>query len=388
MLSSGDRPGQFDAGVARPGHGPRLATPCQADRTMSRPSFAARAPGRVNLIGEHTDYNAGLALPMAIDRSVQVRWRPDPGSPTLRLRSSPEHEPAVLDAGLPVESVRDVRPGWARFPAAVASLLGVTVGGALEVSSTVPPGAGLSSSAALCVASALALGAGPGGPEATDVPGSDPLAIARLCQRAESAAGSPVGLMDPLVSIVGRRGHAVLIDFAAPTWSHVLLPPGLEVLVVDSGERRSLSDSPYGERRRQCEEAAAELGPLGRLELEDVSRLGSPTLRRRARHVVTECRRVREVVAALRDGDLEAVGAAMNESHESMAHDFEASTPRIDALVASLRGLPGVYGARITGGGFGGCVVAACREGAGLAERWPGPAWIVTATDGASVEPS
>ena len=361
---------------------------------MSTPSFVARAPGRVNLIGEHTDYNAGLALPMTIDRSLQVRWRPDPGSPTLRLRSSQEHEPAVLDAGLPVASVREIRPGWARFPAAVASLLGVTTGGTLEVSSTVPPGAGLSSSAALCVASALALGAGPGRrdvpdlPDLPDLPGSDPLAVARLCQRAESAAGSPVGLMDPLVSIVGRRNHAVLIDFAVPTWSHVLLPAGLEVLVVDSGERRSLSDSPYGERRRQCEEAAGEVGRLGRLELEDVSRLGSPTLRRRARHVVTECRRVREVVAALGAGELEAMGAAMNESHESMAHDFEASTPRIDALAASLRGLPGVYGARITGGGFGGCVVAACREGAGLAERWPGRAWVVTATDGASVKRS
>ena len=353
---------------------------------MSAPSFIARAPGRVNLIGEHTDYNVGLALPMTIDRAVRVRWRPDRGSPSLRLRSSPDHDPAVVDAGTPAEAVRDIQPSWARFPVAVASLLGMAAGGTLEVSSAVPEGAGLSSSAALCVSSALALGAWSGRTEAAGVRDPDPLDHARLCQRAESLAGSPVGLMDPLVSLVGRRNHAVLIDFAVPAWSHVALPQGLEMLVVDSGERRRLRESPYGARRRECEEAAAALGPLGRVELKDVARLGSPTLRRRARHVVTECGRVREVVAALRGGDLAAVGRAMNESHESMAHDFEASTPGIDALAASIRRLPGVYGARITGGGFGGCVVAACREGAALAERWPGRAWIVTATEGASVE--
>jgi galactokinase len=353
---------------------------------MSAPCFVARAPGRVNLIGEHTDYNAGLALPMTIDRAVRARWRPDPGSPGLRLGSPPDHEPAVVDAGAPAEAIGEIEPSWARFPVAVASLLGAATGGTLEISSTVPEGAGLSSSAALCVASALALGTGSGRPEAPGTQVSDPLEAARLCQRAESLAGSPVGLMDPLVSIVGRRNHAVFIDFSTPTWSHVMLPPGLEVLVVDSGERRSLRESPYGARRRECDEAAAALGPLGRLELEDVARLASATLRRRARHVVTECRRVRDVVAALRDGDLAAVGAAMDESHESMAHDFEASTPGIDALVASVRRLPAVYGARITGGGFGGCVVAACRQGAGLAERWPGRAWIVKATEGASVD--
>jgi len=353
---------------------------------MSARSFVARAPGRVNLIGDHTDYNAGLALPMTIDRAVRVCWRPDRASTSLRLRSSPDHEPALVDPGIPAEAVRDIQPSWARYPVAVASLLGVAAGGTLEISSTVPEGAGLSSSAALCVASALALGAWSGRPENRGARGLDPLDGALLCQRAESLAGSPVGLMDPLVSLLGRRNHAVFIDFSAPTWSHVALPPGLEVLVVDSGERRSLRDSPYGARRRECEEAAAALGPLGRLELRDVARLGSPTPRRRARHVVTECRRVRDVVAALRDGDLAAVGAAMNESHESMAVDFEASTPGIDDLAASIRRLPGVYGARITGGGFGGCVVVACRQGAGLAARWPGRAWIVTATDGASVD--
>lgn len=338
-------------------------------------TIAAYAPGRVNLIGEHTDYNRGLALPMAIDLGVELRWRPNLASPTLRLRSSQEDRPAVVPLAAGGDLAR-LEPPWARYPAAVAHLTGLAHGGEAEITSTLPQGAGLSSSAALCVACALAFGEDPGGPN------PDPVSMARLCQRAEALVGVEVGLMDPLVSMVGAADHAVLVDFSTLQWRLVPVPRQAQIVVVHSGERRGLSQSPYAERRRQCALAARTLGPLGQADEGAIGSLPG-VLAKRARHVITECRRVRQAASALAAGDLVEVGRLMDQSHRSLSDDFEASTPAIDELVGTLRSLPGVWGARLTGGGFGGCVVALCQPGALGEERWPKQAFGVKASAGA-----
>ncbi len=339
-----------------------------------RPGHGA-APGRVNLIGDHTDYNAGLALPMALDLRCEVRFDPAPGR-RLVVRSDAFIDPVVLALGTSAEP-GTLEPSWIGLVAALWEELGLDGGGTLEIHSDVPVGAGLSSSAALGVAVAAAAG----------VP-LEPWALARTCQRAEARVGASVGLMDPVVAVAARAGHALLIDFADSTFRLVPTPFGpsgeAEVVVVHSGEARRLAGSPYGERRRQCEEAASRLGtPLGRAGPDDAVRLEEP-LRSRARHVVTECRRVQAFADALGRGDLAGCGRLLDESHESLRRDFEVTTPTVDALVAELRRQPGVLGARMTGGGFGGCVIALSAPGALDLGRWPGRAWRVRPSDGAA----
>ena len=340
----------------------------------SRPGHGA-APGRVNLIGDHTDYNAGVALPVALDRRCEVRFDPDPGR-RLVVRSDAFAAPVVLTLGSSAEP-RTLEPSWIRLVAALWEELNPAGGGTLEIHSEVPVGAGLSSSAALGVAVAAAVGAP-----------LEPWALARSCQRAEARVGVSVGLMDPVVAVAARAGQALLIDFADTTFGFVPTPFGpsreAEVVVVHSGEARRLAGSAYGERRRQCEEAAARLGTaLGRAGPDDVARLEEP-LRSRARHVVTECRRVHAFVDALGSGDLSGCGRLLDESHESLRRDFEVTTPAVDALAAELRAQPGVLGARMTGGGFGGCVIALSAPGALDLGRWPGRAWRAHPCDGAA----
>jgi galactokinase len=325
----------------------------------------AVAPGRVNLIGEHTDHTGGLVLPMAIDRVTAVDG--DPGGDVVRLVSTHEREPAVVP--LVVGDPRGVAPPWARYVAGVVAATAPAVGFTGTVSSTIPIGAGLSSSAALEVAVALALGfRGP----------VDELAV--RCQEAEHrATGVPCGIMDQLASAAGVAGHALLIDCTTLAIRPVPIPEGVEVTVVDSGERRPLAGTAYGERRRSCEAAQARIGPLRDASPEDVDALADPVLRACARHVVTENQRVRDFVAALEAGDLAACGALLAASHASLRDDLRVSTPRLDALVDRLAATPGVFGARLTGGGFGGCAVALSEPGA-LREGW-----TVRARDGARV---
>jgi galactokinase len=241
------------------------------------------------------------------------------------------------------------------------------------VSTTLPIGAGLSSSAALEVAVALAIG----------LTGS-PLAVAQACQQAEQvASGVPCGIMDQLASTAGTAGHALLIDCGSLEVTPVPVPDSVEVVVIHSGETRALAGSAYAERRAQVEAAATALGaPLRGI---DAAALADPLLRRRARHVITENARVLAFAEALRSADWRAAGALMFESHRSLATDFEVSTPGLDALVDSLR-VDGAYGARLTGAGFGGCVVALVAAGAGsaLAARFE-RAWVVRAAGGATV---
>ena len=229
-----------------------------------------------------------------------------------------------------------------------------------EVTTTLPIGAGLSSSAALEVALALALGFEG---STTD--------LARLTQRAEQqASGVPCGIMDQLASAAGATGHALLIDCHALTIEPIAVPDDLEIRVIHSGQERQLADSAYAERTASVDAAEAVLGPLRLLaDPAAADELADPILRRRARHVITENARVRTVADALPSGDLDAVGRALVASHVSLRDDFEVSTPVLDTLVDRLNATEGVIGARLTGAGFGGCVVALTRPGT-LQEGW------------------
>jgi galactokinase len=224
------------------------------------------------------------------------------------------------------------------------------------VDATLPAGRGLSSSAALEVAVALALGAST----------SDPLALAQLCQRAEHrAVGVPTGIMDQLTILAAVEGAALRLDCRSLEVTAVALPDEVEVAVADSGLTRTVHGSAYAGRVADCARAEAELGgPLRDATASDAETLTDPVLRRRARHVVTENARVDAMVAALAAGDLRTAGALMAASQASLRDDYEVSTPALDELVGHLRGTPGVFGARLTGAGFGGCAVALCTPGA------------------------
>lgn len=335
----------------------------------SLPWVTATAPGRVNLMGDHTDHTGGRVLPMAIDRSTVVAGAREGRRVVLTSTS----EPLVADVPLAVDDPAAVEPAWARYVAGVVAVLRPATGlDGGRVASTVPIGGGLGSSAALEVALALALG----------FTGS-PLELARACQEAEHrASGVPCGIMDPLASAAAVAGHALLIDCTTLDVTPVPLPDEVEVVVVDSGVRRALTDSQYALRRAQCEAVQAVVGPLAQARLADLGELDGIALRR-ARHVVTENARVLEFADALRCGDLAGAGALMFESHRSLRDDFEVSVPALDDLVEALRAAPGVWGARLTGAGFGGHAVALARPGAltvGTPVRPSGPAAVVVSS--------
>jgi galactokinase len=327
----------------------------------------AYAPGRVNLIGDHTDYAGGLAVPMAIDLGTTVIGERTGRRVVLRSRQADEPAEVPLDVAEPAS----VEPAWARYVAGVVAELRPPAGFVGVVDSAVPIEAGLSSSAALELAVALALG----------FEGSaDDLAL--LCQRAEQrASGVPCGLMDQLTSARGRVGQALLIDFATLDVGYLPVPDDVEVVVIDSGQKRPLTSSAYAERRSQVDHAAQILGPLRDLPLDEVDRIDDVVVRQRARHVISENERVVLFAASFAAGDLETAGRIMVESHESLREDFEVSTDVLDSLVASAMATKGVYGARLTGGGFGGCIVALCQPGV-LA----GVGWRVRPSNGAQVD--
>jgi galactokinase len=322
----------------------------------------------VNLIGDHTDHTGGLVLPMAIDLGTTVAG--EAGGDVVSLRSAAETEIAVVP--LDVVDPATVSPGWARYVAGVIAELQPTAGFTGTVATTLPIGAGLSSSAALEVAVGLALG----------FDGS-PLALAELCQRAEQrASGVPCGIMDQLASAAGVAGHALRIDCTNLEVQTVPIPGDVEVVVVDSGQRRELATSPYAERAAACQAAQAVVGPLRDATASDLERLRDGVVRRRARHVVTENARVDQLVAAFGSGDRPSMADAMAASHRSLRDDFEVSTPVLDALVDELASRDGVIGARLTGAGFGGCVVALVERGAAL----PPSARRVLPSGGATLE--
>jgi galactokinase len=334
----------------------------------------AQAPGRVNLLGDHTDTTGGLVLPMAIDRVTQIHGTRLNG--WVRLRS--QQLEGVIEFPLDAPIAPQEGPAWGRYVAAVAAELSTVTelhGFDGEITSTVPVGGGLSSSAALEVAVALAL---------TPHMVWDATVLAELCRQAEhQASGVPCGVMDQLIALVGRAGCAVMIDCSTLEHSPVRLPPGIEVAVRFVAHRQ-LATSAYAQRTAEVQAVEMTLGPLRALGLSDLDRLsalGDSVLRRRARHVITENHRVRAGARALSSGDATAFGQAMVASHASLRDDFEVSTATMDEAVERWLDRPGVYGARLTGGGFGGCIVAVAEAGTFANDP---EVWLVTAVDGAT----
>ena len=327
--------------------------------------FTVSAPGRVNLIGEHVDYNDGFVLPMAIERHVSIRVRPR-ADEKVTLATERDPRPVTLDLAGPIDP-RERH--WSNYPAGVIEGFrrrGFAIPGFdATISATLPAGGGLSSSAALEVATATAI-------EALCGRSLPPDEKALLCQAAEHQfAQVPCGIMDQFAVCHGVAGHALLLDCRSRAIRPVPLGDAVRVLVFDSGVKHSLADGEYAKRRAECASAAAHLGvgslrdltPAG-LE-RGATRLPATELAR-ARHVVGEIARVPAFVAALGSGDLATAGRLMHESHRSLSVDYAVSCVELDRIVELSRGIPGVVGCRMTGGGFGGCAVALVE--AGLAE--------------------
>ncbi len=333
------------------------------------PQWVAEAPGRVNLIGEHTDYNDGFVLPVAIDRSALVAAAPA-ASPFSRIFSLNLGEESRIE--LPPRPMQE--QAWSNYVRGVIWALneaGIpTVPMEVVLESNVPMGAGLSSSAALEVAIAAAAAALTGAQPS-------PLELALIAHRAETEfVGVPCGIMDQYISALGLEDHAVLIDCRSRQSEGVplgFLRHGVALVVVDSGVSRQLAGSAYRERRLQCEEAVRQLRlaiPRGITHLRDItldeleaagSRLPE-TLLRRARHVVAENARVLDGVEALHAGRIDEVGGLLLESHRSLRDDYQVSSPELDLLVDLSSNVPGVLGSRLTGAGFGGCTVHLVRD--------------------------
>jgi len=341
---------------------------CFKQHLGGTPDLLVQAPGRVNLIGEHTDYNGGFVLPMAINRSIlfALRYRKDGH---VHLVSGDYGHHAHFD----VNDFSYLKPHWSEYIKGVANGLkkrGLELQGFEGVLlGDVPRGSGLSSSAALELAAARAFSEVSGFPW-------DPVDMAVVGQEAENDwVGVNCGIMDQMISSCGKAGHAYLLDCRSLEGTHVPLPDGFTVVILDTATRRGLVDSAYNERRQQCEQAAEFFG----VELlRDVSpaqffekegELDELT-RKRARHVVTEDQRTLKAAEAMKAGDAEAFGKLMTQSHESLRDDFEVSNEALNTMVETALGQEGCLGARMTGAGFGGCAVALVKEEA--ADRFVG----------------
>ncbi|MGA2738945.1 MAG: galactokinase [Bryobacteraceae bacterium] len=326
-----------------------------------------RAPGRVNLIGEHTDYNLGFVLPVALDLATYVATAPAANG-MLRIYSEDRQESAEWPAA--ELAALTPRRHWTDYPIGVAQQLiraGSMVAPAnLLIRSTVPEGAGLSSSAALEVSSALAMLAGRR---------MAPLELARLCQAAErNFVGMPCGIMDQYISVFGEERAAICIDCRSLKHQVVRLPEGAAFVAVNTMVKHELSGSAYKERTEQCAAAVQvvrrrhprveSLRDVTPVMFEEAESSMPPVIARRARHVVTEDARVVQFVAACREGAVERMGELFQASHRSLQHDYEVSCDELDFLVDAAIGIEGVYGARMTGGGFGGCTVNLMRPAA------------------------
>ncbi|MDE2563775.1 MAG: galactokinase [Sphingomonadales bacterium] len=328
-----------------------------AARFGAAPSGVAFAPGRVNLIGEHVDYNDGLVLPLAISAGTAIAWRArqDGRVAARALDFEGEEDDFALSPDLPAAS------GWRTYLRGMSVCMadrGLPVAGAdLVIAGSIPRGSGLSSSASLCVAVGRALAAAAG----EEAP--DPIALSLAAQAAEHRfAGVRCGIMDQVAVAAGQPGHALLLDCRDLATRQVALPPDWAVMIVQSGVVRELVDGHYNRRRLECEAAAKALGVASlrdaALPMVEAAAL-DPVVQRRARHVASEIARTAAMVEAVEHHDIATAGRLLGESHRSLRDDFEVSVPQVDRLVEQLdRLIGGAGGARMTGGGFGGAVVA------------------------------
>ncbi len=327
------------------------------------PTLLAHAPGRVNIIGEHTDYNDGFVLPAAIDRAVYIAARPRTDT-TVRIVS------VDFDARTQFELDKlddpDL-PAWSRYPRGVLWWLqghGHYVPGFdAVIGGDIPIGAGLSSSAAVEVGM-IELGLALGGGRMDQVD----KALAGV-EVEHQFIGMPCGVMDQMASAMGKAGHLLLIDCRTLGAEPIPVPASVSIVIMDTAKQRGLVDSEYAARREQCETAAEKLGvaalrDVTASQVEANRELLGDILYRRAKHVVTENDRVNLTVVALRAGGLKTVGTALQKSHLSLRNDYEVSCPELDTMVELANAQPGCYGARMTGGGFGGCAVALVENGA------------------------
>jgi len=346
----------------------RKVTQAYNARFQRPPELVVRAPGRVNLIGEHTDYNDGFVLPVAVDQAAWLAVGAAEDSLTTVRALDIKNDEAVFSTMEPPSSVG----GWADYPKGVLwafldrGLNPSAINAALA--SDVPVGAGMSSSAAIELAFAFAwntLGQ-------FDISPSD---LALLCQKAENQyVGVNCGIMDQMISACGKAGHAMMLDSRSLERRYFPMPEGVAIVVSDSMVRRSLAASEYNVRRAQCEQAVShlqvslpEIKALRDVSLSQLKRYGRDlpeVVYRRARHVVTENGRVVKFARALYAGDIETAGALMLEGHRSLRDDYEVSAVELDALVDAAAEVPGCYGARLTGAGFGGCTIALVAEAA------------------------
>jgi galactokinase len=332
------------------------------------PEFEASAPGRVNLIGEHTDYNDGFVLPTAIPQRTHV-WMSKRDDDLARVHAANLSQTLEYTVGNEVAG-----KGWLDYVQGVTHVLkleghhlqGHSVGGfEAVIHSDVPLGSGLSSSAALLVAMFRAV-------RQVFSLEIDDVTIARWSQTAENGfVGARVGIMDQMACSLADLGAALFLDCRSLEFERVPLPAGAELVVLHSGVEHNHAGGDYNTRRAECERACELLhvASLRDLEVRDLPRLGAlPDIeKRRARHVITENARVLETVAAMRSGDLARIGALFYASHASMQGDYEVSLPEIDLIVNLARARPEIFGARLTGGGFGGSVVMLAHEGQGRA---------------------
>jgi galactokinase len=336
-------------------------------RFQRKPEMVVRAPGRINLIGGHTDYNDGFVLPVAVDRAA---W----------LAASPREEPEAIiraldmgndEASFPVDQV-PTASGWSDYPKGVVwAFLARDLqpkGLSSVLASDIPVGAGMSSSAAVELAFAYTWSQ----LSKFDIPRSD---LALLCQQAENEyVGVNCGIMDQMIIACGKAGHAMLLDTRTLEQGHFPMPKGTAIVVADSLVRRELANSEYNVRRAQCEQAVSllkqylpEIKALRDVSVEDLAQFEQHLpniILKRARHVVLENARVLDAAHLLQQGDSIAVGALMVEAHQSLRDDYEVSSPELDALVEAATEVAGCYGARMVGGGFGGCIVALADEDA------------------------
>ena len=337
------------------------------DHFQRQPTLAVRAPGRVNLLGEHVDYNDGVVLPAAIDREVSLAAAPSLDGMVsiiaVDLEKSVSFRLSELDQRQ--DENGEPLPSWARYPAGVAWALqkaGKLVSGIQAAfTSNVPIGSGLSSSAAVEVAFAAAW-------RKLDGWTANCVDLARMCQMAENQyVGVNCGLMDQFASACGVAGHLLCFDTRSLDWSPIPLPADTVVVIADTGVRRSLTTSAYNERRASCEQAVEilqrylpnihSLRDVSTVEFAAYSEFLPEVTRKRAEHIVKEIARVDQAVISLRQGKAEIFGGLMYSGHASLRDLYEVSCPELDIMVNLTRQLPGCYGARLTGAGFGGCTV-------------------------------